>query len=200
MNTVIVIPATSKKYFDLATNMKQSAEANKWKARFVIVSDIEGGGVHVTPSKCGGREYKQNFASFIPPNHDGPVVMMDADMQAVGPEPDWSSYKEIATVAAFEGAASFPKEYKPLGGFLSDGLMVICPNVQSAKELCAEWGKKGNYDNGSAELRSLRLISNKTLFTKSKIHSSSLPLVGSRNQGSQHHATSTPDGKCIYRR
>jgi hypothetical protein len=162
---IIVIPATSAKYLRMAEAMRASAVRYGWVARFIVVSDV-GGDVVVESSPYGGREYKQNFADFIPDGYTGPVVMMDADMLAIGPEPDWHSYTKITVAAMHEGNMHLPDFYKPLCGFLADGLMVVCPTVDSAKALCSEWGKDGNYSNGKQELHSLRMISNHTPFGK----------------------------------
>lgn len=161
--TTIVIPAIGKKYFDLASGMKKSAAKWGWKADIIIVSDLNGKTKFV---QNGGREVKQNFVNFIPENHAGPCVMLDADMVAIGDEPDWEAYDKISTCANHrtDVPITFSKKYAPLSGYLSDGMIVICPTRDHAIGLCKRWGAIQDFSNPKSEHWALWEIQNDTEF------------------------------------
>tara|TARA_R110000765_G_scaffold9042_3_gene28565 strand:- start:17372 stop:17944 length:573 start_codon:yes stop_codon:yes gene_type:complete len=139
MNALIIVIALGGDYFMQAERLKRSALQHGWQAEFVVVSDHPDGDV-VVPS--GGwddvMEHYTNLERYIPESHDGPVVKLDADTEAIGPEPVWGLHT-IAGVNLCRNKVYTQPELQPLTGVWLDGIVLDFKNKEYVNALTAQW-------------------------------------------------------------
>jgi hypothetical protein len=125
-----IIPAIGPLHSKLAELFVSSARMFGWGAEFLLLSDI------LTPSALDywcvvvastcrrGKDIKTSFANYIPQDHTGPVVLADADLLAVGPQPEFSS----SLISAC-----------PLSKAAYDTFLVSFPDAATAREVGVRW-------------------------------------------------------------
>ena len=87
---LVVIPAIGATYARMARILAASIDEWGWRARVLILTDHHSG----LPDKAGvtsihgkGKDVKTGFGHYLPRNLAGPVLLLDADMIAIGAMP-----------------------------------------------------------------------------------------------------------------
>jgi hypothetical protein len=123
-----MIPAIGVRHSRFAEVLLASMAAWAWSAPTMVLSDqSRNGWVKVAATHPLGKDIKTGFGRFIPSDHSGPVVLLDADMVAVGPEPEIDFGKPLA--------------HRLSCGLGMDTFFVAFPSGGFAREFSAAWRK-----------------------------------------------------------
>lgn len=127
--------AQGRRYRELAHYQKRCLHKHGWDVSHIVIEKE-------TPGPDRARDDKTGFAKAIPEDHEGPVILLDADCTIEGPQtplPTGADVFGVCVKNGWKGLETCPVP-QPVNDYL-DAMFLIFRNATIARTISARWLK-----------------------------------------------------------